>query len=121
VEGREGLCLCLYTQSRREGGREGRKGKSKSHTYLKGKVRRVVVGGHVVTERFEVREERLARAMVRHVAARGQEEDVGEVAPHLRGRGVDDAHDHASGPAVLADGQGVQQIGHQLTHHGVQA
>ena len=90
----------------REGGREGGK-----KTYLKGKVRGVVVRGHVIPEGLEVREERLARAMVSHVPARGQEEDVGEVVPHPRGRGVDDAHDHTSRPAVLALGQAVQQVG----------
>lgn len=114
MEGREGseehesLWLCWGKRQREEGKREN----SENQMYLKGKVCRVVVRRHVVAKRLEVREKRFAGAVVRHISARGQEKDVGEMAPHPRGRGVDDAHDHTPGPTVLAHGKGVQQAGH---------
>ena len=59
--------------------------------------------------------------VVGHVAAGGKEEDVGEVSPHPRRRGVDDAHNHPAGPACLTRGQGGKEVGHQLAHHRVEA
>lgn len=50
--------------------------------YLEGKVCRIVVRRHVVAKRLEVREKRFAGAMVGHVPARGQEKNMGEMAPH---------------------------------------
>lgn len=57
--------------------------------------------------------------MVGHKAARGEEQDVGKMAPHARGRCVDDTHDDSSRPAIFARGQGSKQVGHKLSHDRV--